>query len=62
MVDAFLADRDDEFWMEYGWPGWAGTWAVLVLAVPTRLASSAAPARRPRLAGVDSARQGSLIT
>ena len=44
-VATFLADRDDEFWMEYGWPGWAETWAVLVLAVRTRLAGSAAPAR-----------------
>jgi hypothetical protein len=45
MVAAFLADRDDEFWMEYGWPGWAETWAVLVLAVRTRLAGFAAPPR-----------------
>jgi hypothetical protein len=45
MVAAFLADRDDEFWMEYSWPGWAETWAVLVLAVRTRLAGSAAPRR-----------------
>jgi hypothetical protein len=45
MVGIFLADRDDELDLEHSWPGWSETWATLALAVRTRLAANAAPAR-----------------
>lgn len=45
MVGTFLADRDDELDLEYGWPGWGEAWAVAVLAVRTRLAAPGGPPR-----------------
>lgn len=46
MVGTFMADRDDDLDLEYGWPGWAEARAVLLLAVRTRLAGGrGGPAR-----------------
>jgi hypothetical protein len=43
MVATFLADRDDELDLEYGWPGWREAWAVAVLAVRARQSADAPP-------------------
>jgi hypothetical protein len=43
MIGTFLAGRDDEFDLQHGWPGWSETWAVVGLALRTRLAARAAP-------------------
>ena len=45
MVGTFVADRDDDVDLEYGWPGWTETRAVAVLAVRTRLAGAGGPPR-----------------
>lgn len=43
MVGIFLADRTDDLDLEYGWPGWSETGAMLGLAVRTRLSAGNAP-------------------
>src|SRR5439155_23788308 len=43
MVATFLADRDDDLGLEYGWPGWREAWAVAVLAVRIRQRADAPP-------------------
>lgn len=45
MVGTFMADREDELDLEYGWPGWGEAWAVAVLAVRSRLAAPGGPPR-----------------
>lgn len=45
MLGTFMADRDDELDLEYGWPGWGEAWALAVLGVRTRLAARGGPPR-----------------